>query len=122
MYQQRNIFIWFLLVLFAILLIVAGIQGSAGRMLAVALVPGEIDVNENLPSDSTPWAPFSELPGGVITIPPWIIGGTPSKTVPPSSASPPGKNPKSPPTRKGGGAIPYYPEAANPEAMSMTAF
>ena len=42
--NARNFFAWIFLVLFAILMIVAGTQGSAGRILAVALCPKKLDV------------------------------------------------------------------------------
>lgn len=42
--NAKNFFAWILLVMVAILFIVAGMQGSAGRILAVVLVPSKLDV------------------------------------------------------------------------------
>jgi hypothetical protein len=42
--NARNFFAWIFLYMFAVLLIVAGVQGSAGRILAVALCPAKLDV------------------------------------------------------------------------------
>lgn len=39
-----NFFAWVFLYMIGVLLIIAGIQGSAGRMLAVALCPNKLDV------------------------------------------------------------------------------
>jgi hypothetical protein len=44
MNNSKSFFAWILLYLFAVLLIIAGVQGSAGRMLAVALCPSKLDV------------------------------------------------------------------------------
>jgi hypothetical protein len=42
--NAKNFFGWILLVMLAILFIIAGVQGSAGRILAVALCPAKLDV------------------------------------------------------------------------------
>lgn len=42
--NAKNFFAWSFLVMFAILLIIVGVQGSAGRVLAVALCPSKLDV------------------------------------------------------------------------------
>jgi hypothetical protein len=44
MSNAKNFFAWILLYLLAVLLIIAGVQGSAGRILAVALCPSKLDV------------------------------------------------------------------------------
>jgi hypothetical protein len=42
--NAKNFFAWILLVMVAVLFIIAGVQGSAGRILAVVLVPSKLDV------------------------------------------------------------------------------
>lgn len=42
----REIFVWLLLLWFGILLFIMGIQGSAGRVLAVIFTPGSLEVAE----------------------------------------------------------------------------
>ena len=41
---MSNTFAWLLLLLFGIFLIVLGIQGSAGRVLAVIFTPASLEV------------------------------------------------------------------------------
>lgn len=38
---------WFLLFALGVLLIIAGFQGSLGRILAVAFIPGDLDIYES---------------------------------------------------------------------------
>lgn len=41
---MRQFFAWFLLLLFALMLIIMGIQGSAGRVIAVVFTPASLTV------------------------------------------------------------------------------
>lgn len=43
---MRNSLAWLLVLLFAIFLVVMGIQGSAGRILAVIFTPASLEVME----------------------------------------------------------------------------
>lgn len=43
---MRLFFAWFLLLLLGLGLILMGIQGSAGRVVAVAFTPASLDVQE----------------------------------------------------------------------------
>jgi hypothetical protein len=44
MYKANNFFAWILLIMFAILLMTMGIQGSLGKVFAVTFVPSELEV------------------------------------------------------------------------------
>lgn len=43
---MRQFFAWFLVLLFALMLIVMGFQGSLGRVVAVAFTPASLVVEE----------------------------------------------------------------------------
>lgn len=43
MYSAKNFFAWVLFVFIAILFIMMGIQGSAGKVLAVIFVPSQLE-------------------------------------------------------------------------------
>lgn len=44
--MRQQFLIWFLLVLFGLLLVVMGIQGNAGRIIAVIFTPASLNVQE----------------------------------------------------------------------------
>lgn len=44
---MKGIAAWWALFFLGLLLIVMGLQGSAGRVLAVVLTPGRLEVNTN---------------------------------------------------------------------------
>lgn len=64
-----NAFAWILLLLLGFMLIIVGIQGSMGKMLAVAFTPGLLSVqavtwSSGAPDLGTGGAPGFPFPGG----------------------------------------------------------
>lgn len=58
-----NAFAWILLLLLGFMLVIIGIQGSMGKVLAVAFTPGLLSVQDVTWTESLPTAPNLTPPG-----------------------------------------------------------
>lgn len=56
------------LLIFALVLIIAGVQGSPGRLLAVILCPGRLEVEDSQAGNSTSATASSTSAGGTVTL------------------------------------------------------